>query len=139
MGAYPTPAFLEPSAPVSLMVLGSVESAQLATPAMESGVKMLTRYKFLSSIEDYSNICQVFSGKGHSCCSSSFYENSARRSQMLASSLMACTAVRIQTLATTACPALLATQERSPLAEAWSRLLLTNRQVNVPEREGDAR
>lgn len=50
---------------------------------------------------------------------------------MLASSLMACTVVRIQILATTACPALLATQERSPLAEAWSRLLLTNRQVNV--------
>lgn len=43
MGACLTPALLEPSAPVSLMVPGSVESAQLATLAMVSNVKMLMR------------------------------------------------------------------------------------------------
>lgn len=43
MGACLTPVLLEPSAPVSLMVPGSVESAQLATLAMVSSVKMLMR------------------------------------------------------------------------------------------------
>lgn len=43
MGACLTPALLERSAPASLMVPGSVESAQLATPAMASNVKILMR------------------------------------------------------------------------------------------------
>lgn len=43
MGASLTPALLEPSAPVSLMVPGSVESAQLATLAMVSSVEMWMR------------------------------------------------------------------------------------------------
>lgn len=42
---------------------------------------------------------------------------------------MVCTAVRTQIPATTVCPALLATQDPSRLAEVWSRLLLINRQV----------
>lgn len=44
MDACPIPALLESSAPVSLMVPGSVESAQLATVVMESSVKTLMRY-----------------------------------------------------------------------------------------------
>lgn len=48
---------------------------------------------------------------------------------MPALSLMVCTAVRTQILATTVFPALLATQDPSHLAEVWSRLLLRNRQV----------
>lgn len=48
---------------------------------------------------------------------------------MLALNLMACTVVRTQTLATIVCPALLATQDPSPLAKVRSRLLLVNRQV----------
>lgn len=43
MDACPTPALLVPNAPVSLMVPGSVESAQLATLAMVSSVKTLMR------------------------------------------------------------------------------------------------
>lgn len=43
MGACPTPALLEPSAPVYLMGPGSAESAQLATLAMVSSAKMLMR------------------------------------------------------------------------------------------------
>lgn len=44
MDACLTPALLESSAPVSLMVPGSVENALLATVAMESSVKTLMRY-----------------------------------------------------------------------------------------------
>lgn len=44
MDACLTPALLESSAPVFLMVPGSVESAQLATVVMESSVKTLMRY-----------------------------------------------------------------------------------------------
>lgn len=40
MGACLTPALLEPSASVSPMVRGSVESVQLDTPAMALSVKM---------------------------------------------------------------------------------------------------
>lgn len=40
---------------------------------------------------------------------------------------MVCTAVRTQILATTVCPALLATQDPNRLAKVWSRLLLRNR------------
>lgn len=49
---------------------------------------------------------------------------------MLALSLMVCTAVRTQILATTVCPALLATQDHSRSAKVWSRRLQRNRQVH---------
>ena len=48
---------------------------------------------------------------------------------MLALSLTACTAVRIQIQATTVCPVLPATRDPSHLVEVWSKLLLINRQV----------
>lgn len=139
MGACLTPVLLEPSAPVFLMVPGNVESAQLATLAMVSSVKILMRYKFvhighflsatsmmwcllnnLTSLQLNNLNCFPFHAK-----------NSARKSQTLASSLMVCIAVRTQTLATTVCPALLATRGHSHLVKVWNRLLLRNRQVQA--------
>lgn len=71
----------------------------------------------------------IFAKPADQNCCSFYSENSVRRSQTLALSLMEYTAVRTQILATTACRALLATPDPSHLAEVWSRLLLRNRQV----------
>lgn len=121
MDACLTPALLESSAPVFMMVPGSVENAPLATVVMELSVKTLMRYdKTPSSFDGLSDCLWRLN-------STISPKNSAKRYLILASSLMVYTAARTRTLATTVYRALLGTQDPNRMVKVLSKLLQRSR------------